>query len=478
MAWSTFRNWIVKCGLSLVSFVLITSACSPQIKDAADTNIDVPNQTNLPFPFTIKPDQGFGPQAVGVAWYEESCDYSQFSPITDFEIRQIPAISEPAPRVPFLDPAFATCLVRVTNRLLDLDPGDSSQGMKNEYSRVQSFNADESRLLVFTTDGNWYLYDALTLQPLGQLPIWHEPRWDAEDPDLLYFTEETRLMSYRISTEQQQVVHEFADDFPGQNLSSVWTKYEGSPSIDGRYWGLMAEDQDWMTVALLIYDLESDGVVAMRKTPPSEIDSVTISPLGNYLLAYYDNHCEHGHLGSDDSPCGLMVYDTSLANGRGMLRIVGHSDTALNAHGEEVLVYQDIDTDSISMLDLAIGEITPLWPIDFSHSAIGFHFSGQAFRMPGWVLVSTSNGTHPPSTWMDDQIFAVELVKDGRVVRLAHTHSLYDERIEHDYWAEPHASVNRDFSQIVFTSNWGQSGTEEVDMYLIKLPTNWVPLLP
>jgi hypothetical protein len=79
---------------------------------------------------------------------------------------------------------------------------------------------------------------------------------------------------------------------------------------------------------------------------------------------------------------------------------------------------------------------------------------------------------------MDDQIFAVELVKDGRVVRLAHTHSLYDERIEHDYWAEPHASVNRDFSQIVFTSNWGRSGTEEVDMYLIKLPTNWVPLLP
>ena len=477
MLWSPFRNWIVKCGLSLVSFTLIASACSSQTRDEAVTNIEVPNQTEIPLLHPIKPDQESGPQAVRETWYEEACEYSQFTPITDFEVRQFPAISEPAPRVPFLDPVFGTCLVRVTDRSSDLEPGDSSQGMKNEYSRVQSFNADESRLLVFTTDGNWYLYDARTLQPLGQLPVWHEPRWDAEDPDLLYYTEETRLMSYQISNGQQQVVHEFADDFPGQSLAAVWTKYEGSPSMDGRYWGLMAEDQDWMTVALLIYDLESDGVVAMRKTPPAEIDSVTISPLGNYLLAFYDNHCADGHLGSDDSPCGLMVYDRNLAYGRGMLRIVGHSDAALNAQGEEVLVYQDIDTDSISMLDLSSGAITPLWPIDFSKSAIGFHFSGQAFRMPGWVLVSTSNGAHPPSTWMDDQIFAVELVEDGRAVRLAHTHSLYDEGIEHDYWAEPHASVNRDFSQIVFTSNWGRSGTDDVDMYMLKLPTNWVLLL-
>ncbi len=440
--------------------------------------MDVPNHTNLPIPNTLITDQVSGPQTIGDAWYADTCDYSQFNAITDFEVRQISAYSEPAPRAPFLDPVFGTCLVRVTDRSSDLEPGDSSKGIKNEYSRVQSFNADESRILVFTTDGNWYLYDARSLQPLGQLPIGHEPRWDAVDPDLLYFTEETRLMSYRISIGRQQVVHEFADDFPGQSLAAVWTKYEGSPSIDGRYWGLMAEDQDWMTVGLLIYYIDADRVVAIRKTPPAEIDSVTVSPLGNYLLAYYDNNCEHGYLGSDNNPCGLMVYDKNLANGRGMLRIVGHSDTALNAQGKEVLVYQDIDSDSISMLDLASGDITPLWPIDFSHSAIGFHFSGQAFRMPGWVLVSTSNGTHPSSTWMDDQIFAVELVKDGRVVRLAHTHSLYAEDIDHDYWAEPHASVNRDYTQIVFTTNWGRSGSEDVDMYMLKLPTEWVPLLP
>lgn len=459
----------LKFSVILVFIFIATLTCNLPLGDIPDTNTDGPHQAEKleSIPDMSGPESD--PQIHGEAWFEDACDYSQFSPVTNFDTQQIPAMDEPVARVPFLDPVFGTCLVRVTDRSSDLIVGDRSKGMKNEYSRVQSFNADESRLIVFTTEGNWYLYDALTLEPLGQLPIWHEPRWDAHDPDLLFYTEETRLMSYRISTGRQQIVHEFADDFPGKNLAAVWTRYEGSPSIDGRYWGLMTEDQEWMTVALLIYDIETDQIIAIRETPPSEIDSVTISPLANYFLAFYDNYCEHGQLGGDSNPCGLMIYDRNLENGRGLLRIVGHSDPVLDATGKEVFVYQDIDTDTISMVDLASGEITPLLPIDFSHSAIGFHFSGQAFRSPGWILVSTSNGAQPSSTWMDDQIFAVELVKNGRVVRLAHTHSVYNENIEHDYWAEPHASVNRDFTQIVFTSNWGRTGTDEVDMYMIKL---------
>jgi hypothetical protein len=248
--------------------------------------------------------------------------------------------------------------------------------------------------------------------------------------------------------------------------------------MDGRYWGLMAEDHDWLTVAFLVYDIEEDRVIAMHKTEPSEIDSVTISPSGDYFLAYYDTACPHEELGSEENPCGLMVYDRNLEHGRGLLRIVGHTDLAVDRSGKDVVIYQDIDEDSLSMLDLASGRITPLQPIDFSHSALGFHFSGRAFHLPGWVLVSTSNGAQPSSTWMDDQIFALELKENGRVVRLAHTHSVYDENITHDYWAEPHASVNQDFTRVVFTSNWGRSGTDEVDMYLIHLPSDWTSNLP
>jgi hypothetical protein len=53
-----------------------------------------------------------------------------------------------------------------------------------------------------------------------------------------------------------------------------------------------------------------------------------------------------------------------------------------------------------------------------------------------------------------------------------------DANQEHDYWAEPHASPNRDLTRILFTSNWGRSGTEEVEMYLIELPPAWSSQLP
>jgi hypothetical protein len=196
------------------------------------------------------------------------------------------------------------------------------------------------------------------------------------------------------------------------------------------------------------------------------------------LLASFDHYCEHGQMGDDAHPCGLMVYDRDLTSGRGLLRIVGHYDTALDAQGHEVVIYQDIDTDSISLLDLAAGAVTPLWPIDFSHTSIGLHFSGLAFSRPGWALVSTCDGDPGAYTWMDDQVFAVELKPGGRVVRLAHTHSRVDEAQEHDYWAEPHVSVNPDLTRVLFTSNWGRSGTGEVEMYMIELPPDWTERLP
>jgi hypothetical protein len=398
--------------------------------------------------------------------------------ITDFDIRQTPNLSEPPPRIPYRDPIFGNCLVRVTDRTTDLSPDDPSAGLKNEYARVQSFNADGNLILVRSIESYWYLYDAHTLQPLEEVPLYNEPRWDARDPNLIYFNEETHLMRYDIGTGEQSLVHDFSTDFPGESLSAVWTRYEGRPSVDGRYWGLMAEDNNWLPIAFLVYDLKADRVIALRDLRgmpgiDEDVDHVTISPLGNYFLASFDRYCEHGQLGDDSHPCGLMVYDRDLTNGRSLLRIIGHYDTVLDAQGREVIIFQDIDQDQIAMLDLATGQVTSLWPIDFSHTAIGLHFSGCAFQRPGWALVSTHDGDPGAYTWMDDQVFAVELKAGGRVVRLAHTHSLVDEEQEHDYWAEPHASVNQDFTRILFTTNWGRSGTDQVEMFLIELPSDW-----
>ena len=408
------------------------------------------------------------------------CPGEQTPQITDLEVHQTPDLAEPPPRAPFRDPIFGTCLARVTDAQADISTHDTSGGVKNEYSRVQSFNADGTLLILRGTEATWYLYDVSSLQPIGELPIEVEPRWDASDPDEVYFTDETRLMSYNVRSGDRSLVRDFAADLAEQRPSAVWTRYEGSPSLDGRYWGMMAQKENGAVVAFLTYDQQAHEVIATRSLPNRpEIDSVTISPLGTYFLAYFDEWCDEGALGSDGDPCGLMVYDRNLQNGRGLSRIIGHSDTALDAAGREVLVYQDIDTDHISMLDLETGAVSDLFPIDFSHSPIGLHFSGRASRLPGWALVSTYSGGHPTDhTWMDDAVFAVELRAGGRAVRLAHTHSLVDEDQEHDYWAEPQASVNQDFTRVVFTTNWGRSGTDEVETMMVVLPPGWTEALP
>jgi hypothetical protein len=149
----------------------------------------------------------------------------------------------------------------------------------------------------------------------------------------------------------------------------------------------------------------------------------------------------------------------------------------LDASGREVIAYQDIDSDQISMLDLEGGLVTPLWDIDFGHTEIGFHFSGLAYDRPGWMVVSTHDDDAESHTWMDDQVFAIELAAGGRVARLAHTHSLVDDDRELDYWAEPHASTNSDLTRVVFGTNWGRSGTGEVEMLMIALPPDWTEWL-
>jgi len=402
---------------------------------------------------------------------------SGFSFTAGMEVYDLPGLEEPPARRWFADPAFGACLVRLTDRAQDLPPEDTSTGMVNEYSRVQSFNASGSRLLARSTDGTWYLYDAQTLQPIRPLLVSAEPRWDAKDSNLLYFSDGTQLLSLDVTGEEATLVHDFAADLPEQQLSAVWTRYEGRPSRDTRYWGLMAEDADWLPVAFVVYDRETDlaTVRDMRGVPAMEedVDHVTISPLGTYFLASFDRACEPGTLGDDLHPCGLMVYDRDLANGRSLARIIGHYDVALDAEGREVVIYQDIDADQIAMLDLETGAVTPLWEIDFSHTAIGLHFSGLAYDRPGWAVVSTYDDDPAIHTWMDDQVLAVELKAGGRVVHLAHTRSIVGEGQEPDYWAEPHASANADLTRILFTTNWGRTGTGQVEVFMIALPSDW-----
>lgn len=422
---------------------------------------------------------------------------ANYSPVMGTNRYVTPAdIPLPSVRQPWLDPTFGTCVIRITDRQNDFE--NPLVGLKNEYSRVQSFNADETLLITRDVEGDWYLYGAQTLHPIQRLATdiaIDEPRWDANNPYRFTFspwgdTEKPLMMIADLTPTGEQfelhvtVAHDFTDELPADwNTAYVWRRWEGSPSADSRYDAFMAEDHDSVTRGLVTYDWQTDKVLGLYTVPHGEAnepDSVSMSSLGNYVLAQFE-YCEPGTTGTFESPCGAMIYTRDLTSGWSISRIIGHSDLAVDAQGREVLLYQEIDTDQIVMTDLVTGAVTPLFDLDYANGSFGLHFSGQAANRPGWALVSVFPEEYPLDFsnpfWMVGTIFAVELKANPRVIQLAHHHSIRSEA-EPDYFAEPHATVNRDFTRLLFTSNWEVYGTGEVETYMVILPEGWLDRLP
>src|SRR3546814_15800194 len=101
---------------------------------------------------------------------------------------------------------------------------------------------------------------------------------------------------------------------------------------------------------------------------------------------------------------------------------------------------------------------------DWSSDVCSSDLSGKAFSRPGWVLMSTY-ARFGAEKWLHERIMAIELKANPRIINLAHHHSNYN-----GYWTEPHASVSRDFTHVLFSSNWGTSSDLDVAAFMIRLP--------
>jgi hypothetical protein len=86
------------------------------------------------------------------------------------------------------------------------------------------------------------------------------------------------------------------------------------------------------------------------------------------------------------------------------------------------------------------------------------------------VLVSTYNCSGS-SQWFNDKVFAMELKKDPRIYQLA----MHKSAVKDQYFAEPQATVNRDFTMILFNTNWGVPASTDIDAYMIRLPKGAFP---
>jgi len=370
-----------------------------------------------------------------------------------------PSLPKPKKGVAWDEPDFHLCVTRATDH--------AAEGIdtfsRHDYSRRQAFNADSSLFLTNSRDGGWYLYDAKTLKKLHALEGLAgdaEPQWHPSDPNVLYYGDrngglEIRAIDVR-ANQQKGTLIDLHGKLPWPNALRAWTKSEGSPSRDGRYWGFQVETGDFQILGFAVWDAVAKkllGTMPARSRP----DHVSMSPSGRWLVVS----------GED----GTVAWSPDFKQRREVHKKTEHSDLAVGANGHDYYVSIDYQNDgNVFMVDIDTGERTVLFRTYLSGSATAVHFSGKAFDRPGWVLVSTYND-YGPSRWYMSKVFVMELAANPRIYQLASHHSA----VKDAYFAEPQATVNRDFTLALFNSNWGVPASNDVDAYLITIPKGSFP---
>lgn len=381
---------------------------------------------------------------------------------------------------------WGTCQVRVT----DHDADGVGFFARNDYSRRQAFNADSTRQLIYALDGKWHIYDTVTNQRVGALPNLAadaEPHWHHKLPNVLFYlpTNGVGMKFYRLNVKTGTA--DELGDF-SERLKQKWpkayaasTKSEGSPSADGRYWCFMVQDAQFKTLGIFTWDKSEDIILGMAdiKTGP---DHVSMSPTGNYCVV------------SNYNASGVVAYDRNLLSSKRItaLGIGGqanefgqHSDIGLDANGEDMFISWEQNNGYVYTANLRTGNRNYLFPT-YGGATDSFHFSGKAYNKPGYFLMSAyaEQIFDGGQRWTNRKVMAVKL---GTAPGAYTVYNLADNRYSSPppnndftkpeldpYWAEPQATVNRDFTRVVWNSNWDAKDTK-VDTYSVQLKPSMLP---
>jgi hypothetical protein len=311
-----------------------------------------------------------------------------------------------------------------------------------------------------------------------------DPRWDATDPNVLYYTTASKFYKWNVKTNELVVLHDFRPDFPEVPVSMVTTREEGTPSADTRYWSFIIRNYSathsptWWNSHYVVYDKDFFGkdkgkiISVLKEGDPlwSGADAITMSPSGKWVVL-------------SDS---LVTYPRDFSSMRNLPGCCSHFDFAYDDEGREVIVdalqYYGPDGKTnmgrwARMVDLETAQVFWLAPVGG-----GQHISGNSYDKPGWALFSIMSPFYPTpmAKWYDHGVFMVELTRKypkadlsnhSKVWRLATANNL-----RKGYSDDPYGKINRRGTKVWFGSAWGQSSSDrgaQYDVYQINLPSTW-----
>lgn len=320
--------------------------------------------------------------------------------------KPVPSVSEPGLLQWITDPTFGTQLARVSDQ-------------RHHYSKDQPWNADQTLIKI-----NNELHDAKTLQLVRM--VYKAPRqgnWSNLNPNWWYGSTDRGKQFIRVdmTTDAVTVLH----TWPQYNTVEMGFD-EGNISNDDQWALLLARNGDG--IHYIVYNIQNDTIVADKVMP--EPDWAGMSASGKYVIIMWNDH----GMGSTE---GVGVYDRNLNYIRTLFDTGQHGDVGRDAAGNDVFVQYD-NSGKVVSWNLDTGKSTMV----FNQTAWGHISCRNNIGRPGWCYVTS-----------DSEVFAVKLDASQTVERFAHHHSSGT-----SYEVQPQAVPNRDGSQVLWSSDWGQGG--------------------
>lgn len=395
-----------------------------------------------------------------------------------------PAVEKPAVGETFIGKDFGAIITRLTDSGARGQLYDGGHYVKGDYSRVQSENADGSRLLVLAVNDNSLMQYALanmdgsniTLLDLpddnvAELDIMHdetEARWHPNNPAVIRFIQGQnsyvgglKVYEYNWQTQQVSVLADLTGKLPekwGQELYGM-THLEGEYSADGNRLAWSIENNNESAVGYVTFDLREGGVVLGTKDYDGrEHNNLSISPSGRYIAisgtestAYFPVDFSSEHLIGAEAQ---------------------HGDFCVTAEGNDCYItvsfddQQDPDWGWVFSVDLTTGQRTPLLDV-WALGNTSMHFSGRGHDAQGWALMSTYN-----CHMGDPLVTATNLCSRNMLVELKENPKVYTLNWNHStgeaYYSEPHATMSRDAKHVYYASDW-MNKTGDVDLYRVNI---------
>lgn len=367
-----------------------------------------------------------------------------------------PIMAKPAKGSTWTTP-YGLQQVRATDHAADI-PG--SDRFRNDYSRREPWNADGTLFVGDQSSGYWGLYDARTWTYLRRLngPAGDaEIQWDAADPRILYYLPSnggTMLRRLDVVTNMSTVQYDFGADVRaifGSSAARCWTKSEGSPSRDGKLWGLMCQTNSFGMLGYAVLDVQAKRVVWSMRTTALP-DHVSMSPSGRWFVRSGDDSLGTVAYAIDGSGRTVQLHHKSE-----------HSDLGVLPGGHDFYASVDYQTNEgdLFAIDIDAGAgsrkvIGHAYHDAANPGTYSMHFSAKAFDAPGWVVVSLYGAPSGPAN------LAIVNVMTGATYGVGLNYPPWS-----SYWDEPHAVANRNLSSIAVNGTFGQSAN--VDVYVVRL---------